>query len=369
MKIAGITFIVTQLIVNKYNTFWSNSAAMQCQWKDKVLNVTEQEFEERALEVFRFQYEHNTVYQQYVNALQVGIKAIQSLAQIPFLPVRFFKTHPVKTTSFDTNTIFESSGTTGMVNSRHFVKNVELYTESFTKGFELFYGPVKNWCIIGLLPSYLERQNSSLVYMVNKLIELSGHENSGFYLQEWEQLFHTLKELESKKQKTLLIGVTFAQLDFAEAYTSKISPGLFDHTIVMETGGMKGRRKEMIRQEVHDILQKAFHVSAIHSEYGMTELLSQAYSKGNGVFQCPPWMRIVMREEDDPLSVKELPTFQKLSTLSPLSGAINVIDLANVYSCSFIATDDAGKLYPDGSFEVLGRMDNSDLRGCTLLVV
>jgi hypothetical protein len=342
---------------------------MQCQWKDKVLSVTKQDFEKRALEVFRFQYEHNLIYQQYVNALQADVAAVRSLAQLPFLPIRFFKTHAVKTTAFDTSTIFESSGTTGMVNSRHYVKNADLYTESFIKGFELFYGPVKDWCIIGLLPSYLERQNSSLVYMVNKLIEKSGHAGSGFYLQDWKQLFHTLTALQSKKQKTLLIGVTFALLDFAEAYASQIRPGFFDHTVVMETGGMKGRRKEMIRQEVHDILQKAFHVSHIHSEYGMTELLSQAYSNGNGIFQCPPWMKIVMREEDDPLALKELTTFEKLSTLSTLSGAINVIDLANVYSCSFIATDDAGKLYSDGSFEVLGRIDNSDLRGCTLLVV
>lgn len=344
---------------------------MQCQWKDKVLTVTERGFEKLALELFHFQYENNAVYQQYVNALQVDIETVRSLTRIPFLPIRFFKSHLIKTTAFDTTTIFESSGTTGSINSRHFVKDVELYKESFTKGFELFYGPVKDWCIIGLLPSYLERQNSSLVYMVNKLIELSGHEDSGFYLNEFEQLFNLLQALEKKKQKTLLIGVTFGLLDFAEAYSLQIHPGLFNHTIVMETGGMKGRRREMIRQEVHDILKKAFHVPVIHSEYGMTELLSQGYSDGNGIFKSPPWMKVLVRDDEDPLHVrhleaKELTTFQKLSTLS---GAINVIDLANVYSCSFIAVDDAGKIFSDGSFEVLGRMDNSDIRGCSLMLV
>lgn len=336
---------------------------MQCQWKDKVLNVTEQGFEKLALELFHFQYENNTVYQQYVNALRVDVETVRSLTDIPFLPIRFFKSHLIKTTPFDTTTIFESSGTTGSINSKHFVKDIELYKESFTKGFELFYGPVKDWCIIGLLPSYLERQNSSLVYMVNTLIERSGDEDSGFYLNEFEQLFHLLQRQEKKKQKTLLIGVTFGLLDFAEAYAPHIQPGLFNHTIIMETGGMKGRRREMIRQEVHDVLKSSFHVPVIHSEYGMTELLSQAYSDGNGLFECPPWMKILVRDDEDPLYVRH----QK--DAGHLSGAINIIDLANVYSSSFIATDDAGKIFPDGSFEVLGRMDNSDLRGCTLLVV
>lgn len=348
---------------------------MHCQWKDKILNVTGGEFEKLALEIFRFQYENNSVYRQYVNALQVETEAIQCLEQIPSLPIRFFKSHAVKTTTFDAAAVFESSGTTGSVNSRHFVKDMQLYAGSFTNCFELFYGPVKDWCIIGLLPSYLERQNSSLVYMVNELIGQSGHEKSGFYLNEFEQLLAVLNKLEKEKQKTLLIGVTFALLDFAEACSSQIHPALFDHTVMMETGGMKGRRRDMIRQEVHDILKRDFQISAIHSEYGMTELLSQAYSNGNGIFKCPPWMKIIIRDEDDPLSVRrpenvnqveESATFQKLSTMS---GAINVIDLANVYSCSFIATDDAGKIYADESFEVLGRIDNSDLRGCSLMTV
>jgi hypothetical protein len=227
-----------------------------------------------------------------------------------------------------------------------------LYQESFITGFELFYGPVKEYCIIGLLPSYLERSNSSLVFMVDKLIQLSEHPQSGFYLNEYKQLSALLTDLKKQKQKTLLIGVTFALLDFADQY-----PQSLQQTVVMETGGMKGRREEMIRPEVHKLLKNAFHLSAIHSEYGMTELLSQAYSKGEGVFNCPPWMRILVRDEEDPFLVKRTG-----------AGTINVIDLANIYSCSFIATDDVGKLYPDNSFEVLGRMDSSDLRGCSLMV-
>ena len=365
-----------------------NTKAMPCQWKDKVFNISDDGFEKLALELFLFQYENNTIYHQYVNVLQVQVDKVQSLTQIPFLPIRFFKTHPVKTTSFDTATIFESSGTTGSVNSRHFIKDMELYKESFTKGFEFSYGPVEDWCIIGLLPSYLERQNSSLVYMVNELIKQSGNNNSGFYLHEYEQLFNLLKVLEKKKQKTLLIGVTFALLDFAETYSSHFYKGFFNYTIIMETGGMKGRRKEMIRQEVHDILKTSFDVSLIHSEYGMTELLSQAYSNGNGIFKCPPWMKVLVREEEDPLS---MPYFSRMTMAEDDSksmayvdskstayfdiksmayaGAINIIDLANVYSCSFIATDDAGKVFSDGSFEVLGRIDNSDLRGCSLMVL
>lgn len=286
-----------------------------------------------------------------------GIKKVE---QIPFLPIRFFKTHAVKTGSFEPAMIFESSGTTGSVNSCHLVKDLSLYEESFLKGFISFYGTVKDYCIIGLLPSYMERNNSSLVYMVNELVTKSGHPQSGFYLNEYDRLLTVLNELESSRQKTLLIGVTFALLDFAEKHTLPLQ-----HTIVMETGGMKGRRKEMIRQQVHAILKKAFTVPFIHSEYGMTELLSQAYSKGDGIFQCPPWMKVVLRDEEDPLSVN-IPDFQNRAYSQ---GAINIIDLANIHSCSFIATDDAGRLYPDDSFEVLGRMDNSDLRGCSLMVL
>jgi phenylacetate-coenzyme A ligase PaaK-like adenylate-forming protein len=323
------------------------------QWNHKILGVKEGDFEELALEVFRFQSANNPIYKAYLEALKVNPLYINKLKQIPFLPIRFFKSHLVQTTSFEPAVIFESSGTTGSINSRHLVKDIELYEESFIRGFELFFGPVKEYCIIGLLPSYLERQNSSLVYMVDKLIQLSKQPQSGFYLDEYEKLISILSELEKRNQKTVLIGVTFALLDFAEKYSLPLS-----HTIIMETGGMKGRREEMIRLQVHDILNKAFGTSVIYSEYGMTELLSQAYSKGEGVFNCPPWMKIVVRDEEDPLLVKELG-----------SGIINVIDLANIYSCSFIATDDAGKINADGSFEVLGRVDGSDLRGCSLMVI
>ena len=222
-----------------------------------------------------------------------------------------------------------------------------------------------DWCIIGLLPSYLERENSSLVYMVNELVKRGGHENSGFYLNEFNELKAVLQQLRKAQQKTLLIGVTFALLDFSEAFAAQFQEGLFDNTIIMETGGMKGRRRELVRHQVHDILKQAFRVPDIHSEYGMTELMSQAYSKGDGIFQCPPWMKIITRDEEDPLETHPFMPGSKKS----FSGALNIIDLANIYSCSFIATDDIGKLYPDGSFEVLGRMDNSDLRGCSLLVL
>ncbi len=334
---------------------------MESQWNHKIFTIKEKDVEPLALEIFRFQYSNNPVYHEYVNALHINARAVKSVVQIPFLPIRFFKSHTVQTTVFDPAAIFESSGTTGSSNSSHRVKDITIYKDSFTIAFQLFYGPISDWCIIGLLPSYLERGNSSLVYMVNELIQMSGHAESGFYLHEYDKLYSVLTSLEKKKQKTLLIGVTFALLDLAEKYSLPLA-----HTIIMETGGMKGRREEMIRREVHDILQQSFNVPAVHSEYGMTELLSQAYSKGNGIFHCPPWMKVLVRDEEDPLSVRMPPANQQMAFAT---GAINVIDLANIYSCSFIATDDAGKLYNDGSFEVLGRMDNSDLRGCSLLAL
>jgi phenylacetate-coenzyme A ligase PaaK-like adenylate-forming protein len=323
------------------------------QWNHKVFGVSEADFEALSLEIFRYQFENNRVYNNYVKALGVNPSGIHTITQIPFLPIRFFKSHPVQTGDFIPETVFESSGTTGTVNSRHLVKDISLYTESFTRSFELFYGPVKSWCIIGLLPSYLERSNSSLVFMVNNMIKESAHEKSGFYLDEYDQLFTVLNELERQQQKTLLIGVTFALLDFAEQFQPVLK-----NTVVMETGGMKGRRKEMIRPELHELLTKSFHITTVHSEYGMTELLSQAWSAGEGIFNTPPWMKILVRDEEDPLLVRETG-----------AGAINVIDLANVHSCSFIATDDAGKVFINRSFEILGRMDGSDLRGCSLLMV
>ncbi len=326
---------------------------MSLQWNDKIFGVKEENFEALALEVFRFQAKNNPVYSDFLRALKVEPARVSKITEIPFLPVRFFKSNQIKTTQFTPQAIFESSGTSASVNSRHFVKDLLLYEESFTKGFELAYGPINQYCIIGLLPSYLERGDSSLVYMVDKLVQLSEHPQSGFYLSEYEQLAVVLQELEKRKQPALLIGVTFALLDFAEKHSFPLQ-----HTIVMETGGMKGRRQEMIRPEVHEILKKAFNLSVVHSEYGMTELLSQAWSKGEGVFNCPPWMKILMRDEEDPFLIK-----------SAGSGTINIIDLANIWSCSFIATDDVGKLNADGSFEVLGRVDGSDLRGCSLMVV
>jgi hypothetical protein len=326
---------------------------MSDQWNHKVFELKEHGFEDLALEIFRFQSEHCIVYREYLQALKVNPEGINKIEQIPFLPVRFFKSHAIQTTTFEPAIVFESSGTTGIVNSRHRVKDLSLYEKSFTKGFEMTYGPVNEWCILGLLPSYLERRNSSLVYMVEKLIQLSKHPQSGFYLDEFEKLFAVLNELENAKQKTLLIGVTFGLLDFAEKYTMPLR-----HTVIMETGGMKGRREEMIREEVHSILMKSFSLDHIHSEYGMTELLSQAYSKGDGVFNCPPWMKVLVRDEEDPFIVKKAGT-----------GTINIIDLVNLYSCSFIATDDVGKINLNGSFEVLGRIDGSDLRGCSLMVV
>jgi phenylacetate-coenzyme A ligase PaaK-like adenylate-forming protein len=326
---------------------------MQGEWKHKILNVTNSGFESLALGLFQFQYKENPVYQAYVKALRVDPGSVNSISSIPFLPIHFFKSHEIKTAEFDPEVVFESSGTTGSINSRHLVKDKSWYTEVFTGIFEKTYGTINEYCILGLLPSYLERNNSSLVYMVNSLVERSNHPQSGFYLDEHEKLFNVLSELEKQEQKTILVGVTFGLLDFAEKYSLKLK-----NTIIMETGGMKGRREEMIREDVHAILKDAFGVPVIHSEYGMTELLSQAYSKGNGIFKTPQCMKVLVRDDEDPLLVRQSG-----------NGLINVIDLANIYSCCFIATDDIGKLYADGSFEVLGRMDGSDLRGCSLLAV
>jgi hypothetical protein len=263
------------------------------------------------------------------------------------------------TTSFEPELVFESSGTTGTTNSKHYVREANLYKENFLRAFRKFYGEPADWCIIGLLPSYLERTNSSLVKMVDELIRRSGSVESGFYLYEHEALSKVLQQLESAGKKTMLIGVTFALLDFAEKYQLRLN-----HTIVMETGGMKGRKAEMTRAEVHEILKSRLGVKAVHSEYGMTELLSQAYAKQDGLFRPSQFMRILIREEDDPFLIRD-----KEDIRDSVSGVINVIDLANVYSCGFIATDDAGKLYKDGSFEVTGRVDASDIRGCSLMAL
>ena len=330
---------------------------MNSEWHDKVFTVTDKSFRRLALDVFHFQYEANSVYNSYVNALGKRPSDVDEIEKIPFLPISFFKTDEIKTGKFNADVIFESSGTTQTINSHHHVKDVSIYVQSFTTTFREIYGDPQDWCVLGLLPSYLEKGNSSLVYMVDYLIKQSHHPQSGFYLYDLEKLKETLLSLERTNQKTLLIGVTYALLDFAEKFPLPLT-----NTIIMETGGMKGRREELTRMEVHERLRKTFGNTEIQSEYGMTELLSQAYAKEEGRFQCPPWMKVLIRDDEDPLSIQH-------SEPGVVSGAINIIDLANVYSCSFVATDDVGKLYPDKSFEVLGRMDGSDLRGCSLLTV
>jgi phenylacetate-coenzyme A ligase PaaK-like adenylate-forming protein len=303
------------------------------------------------------QYDQNEIYRSYVDELGIDISGVKRIENIPFLPISFFKSHKIATTDFEPAIIFESSGTTGENTSSHFVKDLSVYKRSFLKAFRLFYGDPANWCIIALLPGYLDRQHSSLVYMTDELIKMSNHPYSGFYLDDFDKLYQSIVHNEIRDQPVLLIGVTFALMDFAEKYFLQLK-----HTTVMETGGMKGRRTEIIREEVHDFLKNKLGVQHIHSEYGMTELLSQAYSPEKGIFQCPPWMNVMVREENDPFEITSGPVIQNSST-----GLINIIDFANLYSCSFIATDDIGRLYSNGNFEVLGRRDMSDLRGCSLL--
>jgi hypothetical protein len=320
-----------------------------------VNNIFEESisFGEKSIEVFHYQYANNIVYKNWCDALNINVSAVSKINDIPFLPVIFFKTHQVICGDAIYDTVFESSGTAQTINSKHFVKDVSIYKKSFIKAFELFYGDIKDWRIIALLPSYLERNNSSLVMMADELIKLSANSESGFYLYDHDKLHHELQRLETENNKTLLLGVTYALLDFAEKFPMRLN-----NTIVMETGGMKGRREEMTRQQIHTILEKNWGVEKIHSEYGMTELLSQAYSKGDGRFFCPPSMKVLVRDEEDPLQVKKSG-----------KGVINIVDLANVYSCSFIATDDAGIVNEDGSFEVHGRLDDADIRGCSLLTI
>jgi phenylacetate-coenzyme A ligase PaaK-like adenylate-forming protein len=320
---------------------------------DRIFSIpSETTFRELCMAIFQYQATENKVYGQYLHSLRIEPSDIKEIEQIPFLPISFFKTHKVVSSEADNYIVFTSSGTGGE-QSKHYVSDISVYEQSFLKCFEIAYGPIDKLCLLALLPSYLEREGSSLVYMTDQLIKKSSHSQSGFYLDEMNKLTDTLEKLEKEKQPTLLLGVTYALLDLIEKRKFSLQ-----QTIVMETGGMKGRRKEMIREELHEVLSKGFGVDVIHSEYGMTELLSQAYSKGNGIFNCPPWMRILIRETNDPLSLAG----------DEITGGINVIDLANVNSCSFIATQDLGKTYKDGSFEVLGRFDNSDLRGCNLLI-
>ncbi|MEY2869005.1 MAG: hypothetical protein RIR01_1481 [Bacteroidota bacterium] len=315
---------------------------------------SQKQFEKMALKVFRYQYENNLVYQSFCNFLKTDVQKVKSLQQIPFLPIQFFKSHTIVSNTNPIQTTFTSSGTTGMITSKHLVTDVTLYEESYQKGFAEFYGNIQNYVVLALLPSYLEREGSSLIYMVEDLIKLSNHPESGFYLHNHEDLIKKLIELDESGQNVILIGVTYALLDLIEKQKFQLQ-----NTIIMETGGMKGKRKEMIREELHEQLCTGFGVTSIHSEYGMTELLSQAYSLGNGIFECPAWMNILIRDTEDALSYVS----------QGKTGGINVIDLANINSCSFIATQDLGKKYPNNSFEVLGRFDNSDIRGCNLMVV
>ena len=311
------------------------------------------EFKHAALKIFRIQAEKNPVYKEFLSHLNVSIQDVRSLREIPFLPIQFFKSHKVLSSGQNPEMVFESSGTTGSIPSRHYVADLDVYIQSFTEAFTRFYGNIKDWTILALLPSYLEREGSSLVFMAETLIKQSSSPLSGFYLHDFDTLTNTLKHLEKRGEKTLLLGVSYALIDLAEFIDKPLK-----NTVIMETGGMKGRRKEMIREALHAQLCDGFGVKAIHSEYGMTELLSQAYSKGQGIFQCPPWMQVLVRDPEDAL------TYQPVGR----AGGINVIDLANIHSCSFIATQDLGKLHPDGTFEVLGRFDTSDIRGCNLMV-
>lgn len=316
--------------------------------------ASKKEFEKIALKVFRFQFDNNLVYQEFCTLLKKNKENVKSLTEIPFLPIQFFKSHEVLSSTETIQATFTSSGTTGMQTSKHLVTDITLYEESYRNAFSEFYGNIEDYCVLALLPSYLEREGSSLIHMVDDLIQSSNHEDSGFYLNNYDELIAKLIELDNSGQNVLLIGVTYALLDLIELHQFQLK-----NTIIMETGGMKGKRKEMIREELHDVLCQGFGVPVIHSEYGMTELLSQAYSLGNGIFECPNWMQILIRETEDALSyVNEGKT-----------GGINVIDLANINSCSFIATQDLGKKYPNHSFEVLGRFDNSDIRGCNLMVI
>jgi hypothetical protein len=319
-----------------------------------IFNISSDlEFESACFKTFDNQYKNNPLFQQYVDMVG-GSKSPKSLNEITFLPIEFFKSQSIKTGKWNTEIAFSSSSTSGQGVSLHHVKHLELYKNSFEQGFKAFYGSPQNFQWLCLLPAYLERQGSSLVYMAQSFIENSVHSGSGFFLNNFEDLATKLKESEEQKIPTILLGVTFGLLDFSEHFAMPLN-----HTIIMETGGMKGRRKELTRFEVHQLLKKAFKVNKIHSEYGMTELLSQAYSKGNGQFNTPPWMKVMIRDTSDPLSVLK----------HSKTGGINVIDLANQDSCSFIATQDLGRIQSNNSFEILGRFDNSNVRGCNLLAV
>jgi len=321
---------------------------------DNIFTIsTDEEFNAMALKTFGIQYQDNLVYQEFCRHLGKNESNVTSIKDIPFLPIEFFKSKKVVCGPFKPQVIFTSSGTSGSEVSKHYVRNVQRYENSYLRAFHQFYGDIEDYCVLALLPSYLEREGSSLIYMANDLINKSKHPDSGFYLDDINRLQKTLVRLDGST-KILLLGVSFALLDMVEEFQLKLK-----NTIIMETGGMKGRKKELIREELHQLLKNGFGVEAIHSEYGMTELLSQAYSQGDGRFFAPNWMKVMTRETEDPLSLQK---FGK-------TGGVNIVDLANIHSCSFIATQDLGKVHPDGSFEILGRFDHSDIRGCNLMVL
>lgn len=323
--------------------------------QNDIFNIqSEQDFQNLALRIFNYQFENNSVYRSFCDLLYKHPSDVKSIEEIPFLPIQFFKSHKVISSTESPKITFSSSGTTGSITSKHIVTDVALYEKSFRRAFELFYGDVSSYTVLALLPSYLEREGSSLIYMVHDLIQKSNNPDSGFYLNNRKDLSEKLIALDASGQKVLLIGVSFALLDLVESKKFSLK-----NTVIMETGGMKGRRKELTRKELHQILTDGFGVDVIHSEYGMTELLSQGYSKGNGIFETPPWMKILIRDTEDPFGI----------LASQKTGGLNVIDLANINSCSFIATQDLGKVYSDQSFEILGRFDHSDIRGCNLMIL
>ena len=322
------------------------------QVKGKIFNsLNDGEFENLALELFRFQMGNNPIYAPYAVFILKG-KMPNNIFEIPFLPIEFFKREQVICKSRRVEKIFISSGTT-REQSKHLVSDVSIYESSFQRTFELFYGNIEQYCILSLLPNYREQEGSSLIYMVDDLVKNSSHPNSGSYINDYKKLSEIISELEKKRQKTILFGVSYALLDLAKKFPQKL-----EHTIIIETGGTKGKRKEILKEELHKILQNAFLLDNIHSEYGMTELLSQSYSKEEGIFYSPPWKKVLIRDVNDPLTILD----------NNQTGGINVIDLANIYSCPFIATQDLGRVFHDDSFSVLGRFDNSDVRGCNLLV-
>jgi len=317
-------------------------------------HLSDEEFLRIALELFNFQYINNPVYRRWTDLLKIPPESVQSLEQLPFLPVEFFKSHQVISTPVNAKTVrFTSSATTSQIPATHFVNDVSFYEESFLKCFNFFYGSPEDYCILALLPNYLQRQGSSLVYMCAELIRRSNHRHSGFFLDNVDDLLLSIEQLNSSHQKVVLIGVSYALMDLCDRNVA-----LNKNFTVMETGGMKGTRKELLKPELHDYLKNGFQVTSIHSEYGMTELLSQGYSTGNGEFRFPSWVKPLVREVDDPLKMR----------YDHRTGGINMIDLANINSCSFIATKDLGRITENGTLELMGRYDNSDVRGCNLMV-